>query len=43
MGTRAGQLWRTSRIPTRNPFRHPALRELAARWRSAFIAAASQR
>lgn len=43
MGTRAGALWRTTRTPIRNPFRHPAMAALAREWRRAFVAAATER
>jgi hypothetical protein len=40
MGARAGAAWRECGAKVPNPFHHPALRELAAIWRSACLAAA---
>lgn len=40
MGTRAGETFRDTGLPARNPFRGKAI-ELAAAWRSAYLAAAT--
>lgn len=41
MGVRAGEAWRVSRAPVRNPFRHPALQAFATLWRQGFLTAVS--
>jgi hypothetical protein len=40
MGTRAGEAFRDTGVPQRNPFRGKAP-ELAAAWRAAYLAAAT--
>jgi hypothetical protein len=43
MGARAGDEWRTSGVPSPNPFDREKFPELAAAWRRAYFKAAARR